>query len=344
MNVLSDNHVGIVGTGIYIPDTFVSAGEIAAQTGGRWTEADICGKLGFSRKPVPGLHDGTQEMGVKAARDCLARTGVDPQEIDLLISIGEEWKEYPLTTSGIYIQEQIGARNAWAIDVQQRCCSCVAAMQIAKNMMLAEDGLKTVMIAGGYRNGDFVDYADPAMSMMYNLAAGGGAVILKKNYGRNALLGTHIISDGTLARAVGVRYGGTMEPINGDNLGKAYRSLQVFDEKYMKDRLNAVSMDNWVRCIDQALQKAGKSRTDLGYLAVLHFKYSMHKHMLDLLGLTAEQSIYLADYGHIGQIDQILSLQLALEAGKVTEGTVVAMIAAGIGYAWAANVIEWGPV
>jgi len=70
----------------------------------------------------------------------------------------------------------------------------------------------------------------------------------------------------------------------------------------------------------------------------------MHKFMLEQLGLSEEQSIYLSEFGHIGQIDQILSLQLALEQEKVKDGTVIAMIAAGIGYAWAANIIKWGPI
>ena len=34
---------------------------------------------------------------------------------------------------------------------------------------------------------------------------------------------------------------------------------------------------------------------------------------------------------------------LALEEGKVKDGTVVCMLAAGIGYVWAANIIKWGP-
>ena len=67
-----------------------------------------------------------------------------------------------------------------------------------------------------------------------------------------------------------------------------------------------------------------------------------HKAMLADLGLTEDQSIYLEDYGHIGQIDQILSLELALKEGKVKEGSTVCMIAAGIGYTWAANIIKWG--
>lgn len=337
-------HVGIVGTGVYLPTTYMTAKQVAAATGGRWAEADVVSKLGFVKKPIPGPADGTQDMGVWAARDCLQRTGIDPQELDLILCIGEEWKEYPLTTSGIYIQEQIGATRAWAIDVQQRCCSCVAAMKVAKDMMMADPELKTVMVAGGYRNGDFVDYQDPAMSMMYNLGAGGGAIILQKNYGRNALLGSHLMTDGSLARDVGVRYGGTAAPITASNLDQAYKSLQIFDEKHMKDRLNAVSMDNWLQCIDRAAEKSGLTRRDISYLAVLHFKYSMHKHMLGLLGLAEEQSVYLSEYGHIGQIDQILSLQLALEQGKVQDGSIIAMIAAGIGYAWAANIIQWGPV
>lgn len=336
-------NVGIVGTGIYIPKPRMTAKEIAEATKGNWTEDAVINKLGIVEKSIPGPDDGTQEMGVRAGLDCLKNTGVDPKEIDLILCIGEEWKEYPLTTSGIYIQEKIGATNAWAIDVQQRCCTCVAAMKIAKDIMIADDEIRTVMIVGGYRNGDFVDYTDKAMSMMYNLSAGGGAMILKKNYNKNLILGSHIMSDGSLARDAGVEIGGIANPITCENLVEASKSLRVMNEKHMKDRLNIVSMPNWLNCIDRSLEKSGLTRKDLGYLAVLHFKYSQHKGMLDLLGLTEEQSVYLGNYGHMGQIDQILSLHLALEKGKVKDGTVISMIAAGIGYSWAANIVQWGP-
>lgn len=335
-------NVGIVGTGIYIPEGRMTAKEISEASKGIWAEEAVIEKLGIIEKSIPGKNDGTQEMGVRAGLDAIKRTGIDPKEIDLIICMGEEWKEYPLTTSGIYIQEKIGAINAWAIDVQQRCCTTVAAMKIAKDMMIADEDINTVMVVGGYRNGDFVDYADKNMSMMYNLSAGGGAIILKKNYGKNLLLGTHMMTDGTMSRDAGVEYGGTEKPITCDNIDEAYKSLRLFDAKHMKDRLNEVSMDNWYHCIDKAFEKSGIEKEDPGYLAVLHFKYSQHKAMVESLGLTEDQSIYLSNYGHIGQVDQILSLHLALEQGKVKDGTVISMIAAGIGYAWAANVIKWG--
>jgi 3-oxoacyl-[acyl-carrier-protein] synthase-3 len=334
--------VGIVAYGLYLPERTISAAEIAAATRGEWTEAAVKEKLGFDRKTVPGPDDGTQEMGVRAGLDCLRRFAYDPERIDVLLCIGEEWKEYPLTTSGIYIQEKIGARRAWAIDVQQRCCSLIAAMKMARDLIVADEEVRSVMIVGGYRNGDFVDYANPRMSMMYNLAAGACAVILERDAPANQLLGSHLVSDGSLARDAGCRIGGIAEPIDRENLDRAYRSLDLLDAEHMKRRLNEVSLPNWYTCIDRALAKSGLGRKDIGYLAVLHFKPSMHRALLCELGLVEDQTTYLRDYGHLGQIDQILSLDLGLKGGKIKAGTVVCMIAAGIGYAWAANVIRWG--
>lgn len=342
MNMNKNTPIGIVGYGLYIPEERQSAEEIAAETNGIWTADAIRDKLGIEQKVIPGKEDGTQDMGVWAAQNALDRTGIDPLDIDLVLSIGEEWKEYPLTTTGIYIQEKIGAHKAWAIDVQQRCCSTISAIKMAKDMMLTDEELKTVLIAGGYRNGDFVDYTDKTMSMMFNLSAAGGALILQKGYERNQVLGSHVMSDGSMARDAGVVYGGTVNPITCDNAEKAYKSLTLMQADHMKERLNEVSMDNWMHCIDQSLKKSGMTRKDIDYLAVLHFKRSMHHVMLDLLGLEEEQSVYLSQYGHAGQIDQIISLHLGLEQGKIQSGDVISMIAAGIGYAWAANVIKWG--
>lgn len=116
--------VGIVGVGTYLPEKTMKAAEIARLTNGVWSEDAVINKLGIKQRYLPGPDDGTQEMGAKAALKCLENTGVDPKEIDVILCIGEEWKEYPLTTSACYIQDRIGATNAWGIDVQNRCCPC----------------------------------------------------------------------------------------------------------------------------------------------------------------------------------------------------------------------------
>lgn len=339
---MSKVNVGIAGIGLYLPENQMSAKEISEATNGVWSEEAVVNKLGIVKKTIPGEKDGTQEMGVLAALDALKNSDVSAKDIDVILCMGEEWKEYPLTTSALYIQDKIGADNAWGIDVQNRCCTTVSAMKMAKDMLISDDDINTIMIVGGYRNGDLVDFTDNSMSMMYNLSAGAGAIILKKNYNKNVLLGTHILADGSLARDAGVEIGGTVNPITDKNFNEAYKSLRLMSPDHMKNRLNQVSLPNWFTCIDKALDKSGMTRKDVDYLDVLHFKKSMHDYMLNELGLKEDQTIYLSSYGHMGQVDQILSLKLALDEGKVKDGSVVLMIAAGIGYVWAANVIRWG--
>jgi len=335
--------VGIVGIGVYLPKKIMTAKEISEATGGVWSEDAVRNKLGINQKYIPSDEpcDGTQEMGALAALDCLESCGIDPLEIDAILCFGEEWKEYPLTTSACYIQDRIGAKNAWCLDVQNRCCTTVSAMKLAKDILRSDEDCKTILVAGGYRNCDFIDFTDSGVSFMFNLAAGGGAVILQKGYEKNQLLGSHIMSDGSVVHTCGSKVGGITDPVTAENIGE-FGMLRLMDSPKMKGLLNTTSMPNWYHCIDEALRKSGMTRKDIGYLDILHIKRSGHLGMLKDLGLTEEQTIYLEDYGHVGQVDQILSLKLALEQGKVKPGTVVCMIAAGIGYTWAANVIKWG--
>ena len=105
----SDINVGIVGTGIYLPEQLMTAKEISEATKGYWSEEAVREKLGINSKRIPGPGDGTQEMGVKAGLDALERTGIDPAEIDLVLCMGKSGRNIPHYIRD-YIQEKIGAR------------------------------------------------------------------------------------------------------------------------------------------------------------------------------------------------------------------------------------------
>ncbi|MGF6947997.1 3-oxoacyl-[acyl-carrier-protein] synthase-3 [Neobacillus sp. B4I6] len=334
--------IGILSTGIYLPEQFLTGKEIAEM-------ADIPvsvveEKMGIKKKYIPGPEDHTCEMGIVAAKQAIAKAAIDPMEIDLVIYIGEEHKEYPLWTAGIKLQEAVGALNAWAFDVALRCGTTVMALKVAKSMMIADPGIQTVLLAGGYRNVDFIDYDNPRTRFMFNLGAGGGAILLKSGHNENLLMETDIITDGSFSDDVVVVSGGTKNPITKEAIAQRLNKLDVLDPEGMKERLEQKSMNNFLKVIRESLRKSGFSEKDISYLGILHMKKSAHEYVLNELGLSEEQSIYLEDYGHIGQIDQILSLELALSDGKVKEGDVVVLVSAGIGYAWGATTIKWGKV
>lgn len=332
--------VGIVASAVYLPERRMTGKQIAQSAG--LPVHVVEEKMGIKEKPIPGEADHTCAMGIKAAKLAIEKARVNPLEIDLVISIGEEHKEYPVWTSAIKLQEEVGALNAWSFDIALRCGTTIAALKLAKDMLIADPEVKTVLIAGGYRNVDLIDYENPRTRFMFNLAAGGGALLLKRGHQENQVLASHIITDGRFSEDVIVPGGGTKLPMNEEVLRRKMNYLDVPDPEAMKRRLEEVSMANFLKVIREALAKSGLTEADIDYLGILHMKRSAHDFVVTELGLSEEQSIYLEDYGHIGQIDQILSLELGLQQGKIRPGSVVVLVSSGIGYAWGATVVRWG--
>ncbi|QBP41051.1 3-oxoacyl-ACP synthase [Paenisporosarcina antarctica] len=333
-------HIGIASTGVYIPSQFMSAEEISSSSG--IPLHVVKNKMGITKKTIPGPNDHTVQMAIWAAQNALVRGRIDPKSIDCIIYIGEEHKEYPLWTAAIKIQEEIGAFHAWGFDVSLRCSTTILALKLAKSLMLSDDSIETVLLTGGYRNGDFIDYSNERTRFMFNLGAGGAAIVLKKNHGENIVLESDIMTDGSFSEDVVVPVGGTKTPLTGELLASGAYKLDVLDPNGMKKRLELKSMQNFLQVIRHSLVKSGFSEPDISYLAILHMKKSAHDFVLHELGLLEDQSIYLHEYGHIGQLDQIISLHLAEQNGKLQKGDIVVLVSAGIGYAWGATTINWG--
>ena len=224
----------------------------------------------------------------------------------------------------------------------QKCSTFPAGVRLARALLRSEPQTRNILLCGGYRNGDLIDYTNPRVSFMYNLAPGGGACLLRRGHDRNEVLGVSLLSDGALARHVLAHYGGTVKPAAPEQTGDSHKCLDVVDQPGMQALLAERSHPNFLKVIRDSLAEGDLGTGDIGYLAVLHMKRSAHLSLLQDLELTEEQSYYLSRYGHMGQFDQLLSLELGLESGRIDDGDVVVGVGAGIGFSWGAVAIRWG--
>jgi 3-oxoacyl-[acyl-carrier-protein] synthase-3 len=131
--------------------------------------------------------------------------------------------------------------------------------------------------------------------------------------------------------------GGSVEPVNG------YRYLDVDDPSAMKERLDPVSLPNFVAAARGAVERSGATLADVGFVCGIHMKRSMHDLLLAELGTDPDRSVYLDDTGHMSGVDPLLGLDRAARAGQLRDGELVLLLAAGTGYTWAAAVVRWGP-
>lgn len=339
--------MGIVAAGMYLPEGRITAPEIAAESGlPEWVVRE---KLGIDAKRMAGPDEHPNQMAVWAAQDCLSKIDIPPEEIDVVLCTTEEWKEYLLWTAGIDLAYEIGARNAWAIDLHARCVTTVAALKMAKALMIADSDVDTILIAGGYRIGDLINLKNTRTTFLFNIGAGAGALLVRRNWPRHHVLGSHLITDGSMSKHVIVPASGTVQFPTDAAREQGLFYFDLVEPEEMKSRLNEVSMDNWMHCVDEALRKSGEevrgrpyTRDDLDFLNMVLIKPSAYRDVLQRLGLTEEQGVYNSHYGHIGEQDSIINIVEGLERGRLNDGDLMVIVGAGIGYVWGASCVRWG--
>jgi 3-oxoacyl-[acyl-carrier-protein] synthase III len=334
-------NIGIRGLGTYIPERLMSAAEIAEKTG--IPEEVIAHKFGVKQKPVPGPEDTPSYMGLQAARRALDQAGVDPADVDLVIWNGAQHKDYPCWLAGLKVAHELGADNAWSFDMEAMCGSMMVGFDVAKSMMLTKDELTRVLLVSGYRNVDLIDLSVKETSFMADIGASGAAVLLEKGYDRNVILGSSFRGDGSFAEDCVVPVlGAKAWPPKEEDAKRAY--FEVRDVESFKRKLGERTLPNFFHVIRESLERSGGlTDDDIDYLAILHFKRSAHDEVLRELGLDESRTTYLDEYGHLGQNDQVLSVELGLKDGKIHDGDTIVMVGAGLGFVWASSVVRWGP-
>jgi 3-oxoacyl-[acyl-carrier-protein] synthase-3 len=327
--------ISLAATAAYLPERWMTAAEVGRRSG--IPEQVIVDKFGLRGKHIAAEDEHVSDLSVRAAQTLLEQAGVDPLDVDVVMYFGSMWKDYAVWQVAPLIAHRLGATRAYAVEYDNVSCGTPVALRLARDMLLAEDELRNVLVVAACRESYLLDYENERSRFMFNFGDGAVAGLLVKDGGRNELLGCHGITDGSFSLQVKVPSGGSVSPNGG------YRYLDVADPASMKDGLDKVSLDNFVAAARGAVERSGAQLSDVGYLCGIHMKPSMHRALVGELGLDESRAAYLDDTGHMSGVDPLLALDRAARAGELHDGELVLLLAAGTGYTWAASVVRWGP-
>jgi len=328
--------IGIVSYGIYLPQQVETSEEVAQRAG--LTPEEVFA-LGIRRKCRPSEEDQPIPMAVKAAKQAFERAGsVRPEEVDLVLWTGEEYKDYIAQTASIRLQEEAGCRNAWAFDLVDQGITTLLGLRVARDMIIGDREINTVLLAGGTRNVDLVDYTNPDTRWLLPTSASGGAVLLQRGYSANLLQETAFLIDPQMADEVYVPGGGTMHPFSPENLATKIMYYQTLHPEIISAYLSR----QFAKRLTEVIRRATGAGKSVDYLAIRHLSPKDRKQVLSELNLSAEKSESLEEVGCHGTNDPLISLDLALKKGTISDGARVVLASAGIGFSYAAAVIQWG--
>jgi 3-oxoacyl-[acyl-carrier-protein] synthase-3 len=327
--------VGLAGTASYLPERWMTAAEVSSASG--IPENVIVEKFGLRGKHVAAADEHVSDLSVNAAQALLEERGVDPASVDVVMYYGSTWKDYAVWQVSPLIAHRLGCSNALALEFDNVSHGTPIALRVARDLLRAEDELRTILLVAACRESYLLDYENERSRCLFNFGDGAVAGLLVRDSIENEVLGCHAITDGSLALQVKMPSGGSVHADDG------YRFLDVADPAAMKERLDATSLDNFVRAAEGALERSGARLEDVAYLCGIHTKRSMHAAIISALGVESTRAAYLDDTGHMSGVDPLLALDRAAREGKLGDGDLVLLLAAGTGYTWAASVVRWGP-
>ena len=333
------HNVGIRSVGSYVPDGIRDSVYISEASG--IPEPVIREKFGINQVHKAGPEDTVSAMGVKASLRALG--DISPDELDMVVYCGSEYKDFYMFNCAARIKEDIGAKNAVAFEIHSLCSAGVYSLKILKAMMLQDESLRKVLLVSSSKEGDLINYKDTDSRFMFNFGDGAAAVVLERDLGRNVILESSMIVDGQFSTDVYVPGIGCVNRDKIDVMSFEDRHLRVRDLQDMKTRLDPVTLDNFCKVMDQAVERSGYTNADVGFVAPICMKKSMLVGLLNHFNLTEEKSFLLEDYGHCQSADCFLSIEEGLRHGRLKDGDLVVTIAAGTGYSWASTAIKWGP-
>jgi len=330
---------GIEGYSIYLPEKKISAFELSEI----WNipEDVIREKIGICEKGVGQKQDHAIQMTLTSAKKCLEVTNTQPQDIDLVIYNGEDYKEYFCYTVAIKVIKELNLNNAWGFDIGYRCTATVLGIKLATDIMNNDSSINTVLICGGNTSAYLVDENDKSAAFMLPLSVGACSLLIKRNIDYRKILGSCFDNNSKFADYATCRHAATEDP---RRPGLSNNSLWRFtypDNENMKKLLRQEAVDYIVNVAKKAVKLSNLQMNEIDYVALTHINRKAHEQIMHRLGIEKNKTVYLDHYGHIGHVDNIVSIEEGLKNNIIKKGSYVLMIAIGIGYSYGAMVIAW---
>ena len=232
------------------------------------------------------------------------------------------------------LQDEIGAINAGAFDLNAACSGFVYGLAMA-HAMIASGLHRTVLLVGAETMSRILDWTDRATCVLFG--DGAGAVLLQATERETGVLSCVLGSDGSGGEWLSVPSGGSRAPASLQTVQDASHFIKMNGKEVYKFAVSALP-----RSVRQAVAKAGMTLEDVDLFIPHQANIRIIRSSAEALGVPMEKVFTNVErYGNTSAASIPIALCEAVEAGLVDEGTKLVLAGFGGGLSWGAAVVEW---
>lgn len=320
----------ITATGHYLPEDILTNKDLEqmVDTNDEW----ITTRTGIKeRRILKKEGKGSSYLGIKAAKNLIDKSGLDPKDIDLLI-LATATPDMPVASTAAYVASKIGAVNAFSYDLQSACSSFLYGMSTAASYI--ETGrYKKILVVGADKMSSIINYKDRTTCIIFG--DGAGCVLFEPNHEGYGLQDEYLRTDGIGRQFLKIDAGGSILPPSKETVARKMHFVEQDGKNVFK-----FAVSNMADVSTKIMERNNLSSEDVDWLVA----HQANKRIIDAtskrMGLKDEKVLMnIERYGNT--TSATLPLLLTDYEKNLKKGDNLIFAAFGGGFSWGSIYLKW---
>ena len=321
----------VTGIASYVPDDILTNEELAqmVDTSDEW----ITTRVGIKeRRILKEVGAGSSDLGARALRSLIEKTGVDPKEIELIICATSN-PDYRFPSTASIIAEKVGIKTTYSYDIQAACAGFIVALQAGAAYIQA--GLhKKVVVMAAEKMSSMVNYKDRNTCPLFGDAA--ACVLLEPTDEECGVMDSVFHTDGIGLPHLVMTAGGSVRPASHTTVDKNEHYVYQDGRFVFK---HAVA--DMISSSDTIMQRNGLTIENVDYVIPHQANLRIIEAIAERFNIPEEK--LLVNIQHYGNTSAAsIPLCLAEYEKQFKKGDKFILTAFGAGFTWGALYLVWG--
>ncbi len=323
-------HAAITAVGGYVPEYRLTNAELEKMmdTTDEWIQT----RTGIKeRRVLKGEGKGSSDMAVEAVKELIAKRGIDPKEIELVIcATTTPDMQFPATAN--IVCDKAGMTNAWGYDVSAACSGFIFALTVGAQFI--ETGKhKKVIVIGVDKMSSIMNYEDRTTAIIFG--DGGGAVLLEPNTEGYGMIDSLQRTDGSGRIYLHQKAGGSVKPATVETVMN--REHFVYQEG---QHVFKFAVKNMAEVAAEIMDRNQLTADNVTWLVPHQANMRIINATAERMKLPAEKvMVNIMKYGNT--TNGTLPLCLWEWEDKMHKGDNIVLAAFGGGFTWGATYLKW---
>lgn len=327
--------INILGTGSYAPELCITNDDMAkvVETNDEW----ISTRTGIKSRHYSN-GELTWQMGAKAAKKAIEAAGISPEEIGLVI-FSTITNDFLTPSCACMVQNEVGAVNAAAFDLNAACTGFVYSLDTAKRFLQTDDNMKYALVVSAEVLSRIVDYNDRTTCVLFG--DGAAAAVVERS---EKMYSSYLAADGNGGKFLYARNLTSTHPFRTnreDNYGEdfALDNGYLFQDgkevyKFATKALPTAS--------SKAAEKIGFDIKEIDWFIPHQANIRIIETAAKNFGVSMDKFIINLDkYGNTSSASMPIAFDEAVRGGRIQKGQKLCFVGFGAGLTLGAIILEY---